>query len=258
MKKIQQLFVAFLPLVVFTLMLTGCAKNRLQQVVAEVNEKCPVSLGQFARMMEVTYNEGNVAIRYEMDDRVINIDSMRQNETLMKQQLLSTYCQPNSEFKEFTEAIIEAQATLKFVYAGYVSGEEIAISITPEELKRACEETVLSPEDILDAMLQLSNSQFPLVLADGMSITCIKKEGDTVYYIYEVSDADIFNNLQADVVNLKASTRYNLEHLSEVEKADLRKIPAANKSLGYRYINTITGDSIEYTFTQRQMTDILR
>ena len=261
MKKIQQVFANILPLAALTVMLlTGCAKNKLQKAVNDLNEKCPITLGQFIRMMGASYENDCVFVRYMLDERLINIDAMRSNEDLMKQQLLATYSNPDKDkdIQNFVDVILDAQATVEFTYEGSLSGEKISVSITPEELKKAQEDTVLSPEENLAAMIFMANAQTPITLVQGMVMTAMQQEGNGVYYIYEVSDSILFDNLQTNINNLKADIRRNLENLSEVEKADIRRVPAADKFLGYRYINVTTGQLIEITFTKSQLSDILR
>lgn len=259
MKKIQQVFASILPLAALTvLLLTGCAKNKLQKAVNDLNEKCPITLGQFIRMMGASYENDCVFVRYMLDERLINIDAMRSNEDLMKQQLLATYSNPDKDIQNFVDVILDAQATVEFTYEGSLSGEKISVAITPEELKKAQNGTVLSPEENLAAMILMANAQTPITLVEGMVMTAMQQEGDGVYYIYEVSDSILFDNLQTNINNLKADIRRNLENLSEVEKTDLRRVPAADKYLGYRYINVTTGQLIEVTFTKSQLSDILR
>lgn len=190
MKKIQQVFASILPLAALTvLLLTGCAKNKLQKAVNDLNEKCPITLGQFIRMMGASYENDCVFVRYMLDERLINIDAMRSNEDLMKQQLLATYSNPDKDIQNFVDVILDAQATVEFTYEGSLSGEKISVAITPEELKKAQNGTVLSPEENLAAMILMANAQTPITLVEGMVMTAMQQEGDGVYYIYEVSDS---------------------------------------------------------------------
>ena len=101
------------------------------------------------------------------------------------------------------------------------------------------------------------NAQGPMELAEGMTMTGMRVEGDCAYYLYEVSP-EVLANLQTDADGLKTNVRYALENLSEADKADLRNISNAGKNLGYRYTCPDTGQSVEFFFTQSQLVDILQ
>ena len=187
----------------------------------------------------------------------MKIEAMRENADLVKQQLLDAYCQPKSDMKEFVDVILAADATLEFIYEGRLSGEKTSVTITPEELRKAKDGERMSADDQLAFTILMCNAQCPITLADGMVMTSMQQEGESVYYLYDVSP-EIFANLQENLDNAKAATRSSLERLGEVEKMDLRKVPAANKSLGYRYTCPDTGESVEFSFTQSQLNDILK
>ena len=188
----------------------------------------------------------------------MKIESFHSNEDLVKKQLLSLYGHPTKDLKSFVETVLDAQATLEFVYEGSLSGKKFSVVIKPEELKQAQHASPLTPEESLDIVVQMANAQAPMTVGEGITMTAMKKEGDGVYYIYEVSNDMLFANLQANTEQGKALIRQSLENLSEIEKADLRKIPAAGKFLGYRYANTSTGQQVEITFTTSQLDDMLR
>ncbi len=259
MKIIKHALTSVLPLAALAVMLlAGCAKNKIQQAVDDLNEKCPIALGQFIRMMGATYEGDRIAVRYVMDERLMKIESFQSNDDLMKKQLLSLYGHPTKDLKNFVDVILDAQATLEFVYEGSLSGKKFSVVIKPEELKQAQQASPLTLEESLDIVVQITNAQAPMMVAEGITMTAMTKEGDGVYYIYEVSDDTLFANLQGNIEQNKAMIRQALESLSEVEKVDLRKIPAAGKFLGYRYVNTSTGQQVEITFTISQLDDMLR
>ncbi len=239
------------------LLLTGCAKNRLKEVVDEVNKQCPISLGQIVKMMGATYSDDRVAVRYVIDERLMKIDVMHRNEELMKKQILATYSQPEGDIKKFVDVILDSQAALQFIYEGSLTGEKFALDISPEELRKAQEGDVLSAEDHYALSLQMINAQAPITISEGMVLTCMRDEGSRACYVYETSEP-FFNNIASNLDNVKATTRTLLERMSEAEKIDMRRIPAAGRDLCYRYICTEKGDSVEFSFTKSQLVDILR
>lgn len=236
----------------------GCAQDQLQKAIDDFNSKCPMTIAMVARIMDASYENDRVAIRYELDDRLMKIESMGESKELIKKQILASFSEPTSELKKFVDVILAADATLEFVYEGRLSGEKTSVIITPEELKKAQNgEMALSPDEQLTLTLQTFNAQVPIKLAEGMVMTSMQLEGDCVYYEYEVSP-EILAGIQANLDNVKSNVRSSLEMLSEIEKADLRKVPAAGKDLGYRYICPDTDDAAEFTFTQSQLKDILK
>ena len=258
MKRIKYTMAIVAPVLVFALfLLTGCAKNKLQRAIDELNAKCPLRVSTFARIMESSYDGEKVIARFELDDRLMKLDALKENKEMMKKIMLASYGNPQGDMKDFLDIVLSTNSTVEYVYEGLLSGERFSLTFTPEELRQALEGNAASPEELLDLMLQLANVQTPMVITDGVVMTTMRKEGDCVYYIYEISEP-IYANIAANIDNVKADTRMNLEKMGEIEKADLRKIPAADKELGYRYTCPETGDSIEYRFTKSQLADILR
>lgn len=258
MKRMKHAMAIIAPVLAFALfLLTGCAKNKLQQAIDELNAKCPQRVTTFVRIMESSYDGEKVIARFELDDRLMKMDALKENKEMMKKILLASYSNPQGDVKDFFDVVLSTNTTVEYVYEGLLSGERFSLTITPEDLRQALEGNAASPDELLDFMLQVVNLQTPMVIADGFVMTTMRKEGDCVYYIYEISEP-IYASIAANIDNVKADTRMNLENISEIEKADLRKIPAADKDLGYRYTCPETGDSIEFRFTKSQLADILR
>jgi hypothetical protein len=259
MEKIKHFFHSFLPLAaLMVLLIAGCTKDKLRLAVDGLNKQCPMDIGLSVRMMGASYDGDRITVRYMLDERLIKIDAMRSNEELLKKQLLATYSNGENNLKKFVDTILEVQATMEFIYEGSLSGKQFSLIVSPEELKEAQSGMILTPDESLAAMLQIVNAQTPLNITDEIVMTAMIQEGDGVYYLYEVSDPSVFANIQANTDEMKAEVRQNLENLSDVEKTDLRRIPAANKFLGYRYISKATGQSVEFTYTKSQLSDILR
>ena len=56
------------PVLAFALfLLTGCAKNKLQRAIDELNAKCPQRVSTFARIMESSYDGEKVTATYPAD-----------------------------------------------------------------------------------------------------------------------------------------------------------------------------------------------
>ena len=243
---------AALVLLMLTL-LSGCAKNKVRSAIDEVNRHCPVQVSMFVRMLSAGYDNDCVSVRYELDDRMLKIEGFRDNAELMKKMMLAGYEQQ----KEFVDAILDAGASLQFDIEGRTSGERFTVTISPDELRQTQQGLVMTPQERMEASIMMVNAQGPMKLAEGMTMTGMRVEGDCAYYLYEVSP-EVLANLQTDADGLKTNVRYALENLSEADKADLRNISNAGKNLGYRYTCPDTGQSVEFFFTQSQLVDILR
>jgi thiol-disulfide isomerase/thioredoxin len=159
--------------------------------------------------------------------------------------------------KEFVSALLDAGASLKFVYEGQLSGESFSMEISRDELRQALQGEVMSAQEKMEISIIIANAQTPMQLVEGITMTAMQQEGDCVYYIYEVTP-EAFANIESNLNEVKDNVRYMLGQLGEVEKNDLRNIPNANKNLGYRYTCPDTGQSVEFFFTQSQLIDILR
>lgn len=234
-------------------MLTGCAKSKLRSGIDELNKSCPIQISMFGRMMGADYDGDCVTMRYEMDDRVLKFEGFRENAELSKKMVLD-YCKNQ---KEFVSALLDAGASLKFVYEGRLSGESFSMEISRDELRQALQGEVMSAQEKMEISIIIANAQTPMQLVEGITMTAMQQEGDCVYYIYEVTP-EAFANIESNLNEVKDNVRYMLGQLGEVEKNDLRNIPNANKNLGYRYTCPDTGQSVEFFFTQSQLIDILR
>ena len=93
------------PVLAFALfLLTGCAKNKLQRAIDELNAKCPQRVTTFVRIMESSYDGEKVIARFELDDRLMKMDALKENKEMMKKILLASYSNPQGDVKDFFES----------------------------------------------------------------------------------------------------------------------------------------------------------
>lgn len=113
-------------------------KQELKDAVKEVNDACPLVVDKKTTMLGAEYDGTSWCYKYELkEDSLINFQNMVFVKPLidgMKDAMkkkLSLYDNMNA----MMEALIKANANLKYQYTGDVSGFTFDYSFTPDEMK---------------------------------------------------------------------------------------------------------------------------
>lgn len=246
-------------LAVVLMLLTGCAENRLKQVVEEFDRQCPVNMGEdFGSLASVTYDDGLVAMNYEMAETYVSIAEMKAQPSMMRRNILMNISNPNGPLKPFVDAIADADADLTVNMTGMNTGELLTLNFTSEEIKKAMRSDAATPMQLLESTVTLANGYMPKEIGNGITLLNMTIEDNGVVYYNYLMDENMYSIdlLEASKDALKEENRAALSQLSPAEAADLKRIPAANYCLGYRYQGDTTGKSMEVVFSVDELNEL--
>lgn len=241
------------------LLFASCSNNRLQQTVERFNNQCPINMGEnFGSLVSVTYDDACVTMNYEMAETYVSIADMKTQPNMMRRNILMNFSNPNTEFKSFADAIAEADADLTVNMTGMTTGELLTLNFTSEEIKKAIRSDAATPMQLLESMVTLANGYMPKEVGDGITLLNMTIEDNGVVYYNYLMDENLYSIdlLEASKDALKEENRTALSQLSAAEAADLKRVSAANYSLGYRYQGDTTGKSMEVVFSVDELDEI--
>lgn len=237
------------------LCLAACKKeSKLQQSVRLANNQCPVSIGIAGDMTAITYDEqtNTVIIDYLMNEKYFNIDAMKKNTELLKENVYSLIATAEGDLKTMTEELLAADASLTLRWTGKESGKTVDITLTSKEIKAAREsgEAFANPLKALESAIEVTNAQTPMKVDDATTMTSLTVVGDYATYEYTIDDSVIpFHKVLDQKEILKANIRQNaLTNPDPALKEFINLCKKANKGLAYKYISSRSGDSFIIEF----------
>lgn len=174
--------------------LTGCksdSKKSLQLVIKELNAECPIPLGAFGQMDNVTYSGNLVTFNYTLAGSV-DINSFRDNKEQFHQFMLDNYRNNSDEsFRQILKAIIEAEANLDVAFKSE-DGDFYVIHFTDEEISENFPVYNGDSETYLQSTLQTIRMQLPITYSEGMTCTYVDIDSYYLTYYFEC-DETLFN-----------------------------------------------------------------
>ena len=245
-------------LAVVLMLLTGCAENRLKQAVEKFDRQCPINMGEeFGSLASVTYDDGLVAMNYEMAETYVSVAEMKAQPEMMRRNILMNFSNSNDALKPFLDAIADANADLTVNMTGKKTGDLLTLKLTSEEIKKAMRSEAATPMQLMEAMVSMANNYMPKQIEEGITLMSMTIEDGVVYYNY-LMDENLYSidMLEIQKEAIKEENRAALSQLSPAEATDLKRVSAANYSLGYRYQGDTTGKSMEVIFSVDELNEL--
>ncbi len=242
------------------MMLAGCtADNKLKLAAEAANKKCPVSMGAVGDVESITYEDGEVVYTLAINEQLSNMQAMKENPEDMKQMVLTNFANPEGNQKTMLDLIIDANASLRFVYKGKESGETIEMALTADEVKAAADNTSLTAEDKLNAEVNATNMQLPMSIDDATVLEKMVVEGNSVVYLYKIDESILnIDDMKINADDAKQNVKTSLVNGGPAVHAFLKKVLDTNRDLRYRYIGSESGNSTEFVFTPDELQDMLK
>ena len=245
-------------LAVVLMLLTGCAENRLKQAVEKFDRQCPINMGEeFGSLASVTYDDGLVAMNYEMAETYVSVAEMKAQPEMMRRNILMNFSNPNDALKPFLDAIADANADLTVNMTGKNTGDLLTLKLSSEEIKKAMRSEAATPMQLMEATVTMANNYMPKQIEEGITLMSMTIEDGVVYYNY-LLDEDLYSidMLEIQKEAIKEGNRAELSQMSPAIAADLKRIPAANHRLGYRYQGDTSGQSMEVIFSVDELNEL--
>ncbi len=233
----------------------SCAESKLKVGISSVQKECPISLGGMGEVTSITYENDEVVFLYTLDDEYINIAQMAENTDVTKKSIVSSLV--NSKTRALLEIMVDAGADLSMVIKGMHHGQEVKITLTPEELK----ETLDSPEPTVEERLRASIAQtklsLPIDVGMGITITDLVDEGEYVTYMARVDDPETLSGLAPNVEAIKEDMKSSFTALGEVEKMFFNLVIEAGKGVAYCYYAEDSDEKVYVIFSGEELKETM-
>lgn len=240
------------------LLLTGClAENKLKLAVEASNRQCPFSMGAVGDIESVAYEDGMVIYTLAINEQFANVKAMSENRDDVKRTVMTNYANPEGKLKAMHDLIMDANASVRFVYKGKDSGDSFEVTLTADELKEVEDGTIFTAEDKLNAEIEVTNKQLPMAIDEATVLEKLDILGNSVVYLYKIDESVMsVKDINADAA--KGNIRYSLENGGPVVQTFLKKVLDTKRDLRYFYIGNPSGEKKEVVFTTGELQDIIK
>ncbi len=232
----------------FTLLIAMCScgnpnRTKLQVDIERTNESCPAEVSDGMYIESVTYNkDANEAIFTYLikGENEEVIESLRNTPGLQKQ-VMSSFLQ-SEDGRKFLNLLVDAEASLTFVYRGEKSESIAKISFSNAELKELIEFMDADNNDMkqMEDLVALTNAQCPSVIEEGMTMTGVRLEMPYMVFYYELDSDELTLDVE-DMNEFKTALRDALyEELTDaVGQRQLTLMKKCGMGVKYVYEETV-------------------
>ena len=228
-----------------TVFLLGCKNDTKLRAYTEVlNRLCPISLGKYATMDDVTYADGTVTMTYTVADGVMNYESVRNNEDVFRRNMITSFANNDDEnLKKLLDAIIDADAQMCVVFKEKEE-DGMTVCFTAEELKEGTADQPDDPYILLQSLLDNTKLQTPHRLAEGLVMTDVRLDGNYFVYVYEC-DEDLYDigMMQQNLSFLKQAVMSELNPDDALLGQMIDVLQKTGKGLAYQYTGSKSGQT---------------
>lgn len=230
----------------------GQSKN-INDVVKEFQSELPLSLGTMGEITSFSISDGNLFMECRVNEDVVDIPSLQNNPSLMKENMRQWLLTPNPQYDVFFDALEDAGLGLKILYIGKESGERVSCELTSTDIKeRAAHLSDYDPEKLLDLQIQMANAQLSLENDDEIVCTKIYRKGKYVVYQFLVDDSTLKTILE--VKSVMKDIALNELNSDDVTLSQFRRIcKNAGVGIAYYYIGKKSGKKIKLLFPAKEL-----
>ena len=257
-KKITMTMAALIGCMV--MLLAGClAENKLKLAVEAVNSQCPLSMGTAGGIENIGYEDGVVSFTLAINEQVSSIKAMSENPDIVKRTVITNFMNPDNKLKIMRDLIMDANASVRFVYKGKESGDTFEVMLTADELKATEGDSSFTAEDRLNAEIEATNVQLPMMVDEATVLEKLVVEGNSVVYLYKLDESTIsIEDLKGNAEAAKENVRNSIVNGGPVVQNFLKKVLDTGRSLKYRYVGSESRESMELIFTTDDLQGILQ
>lgn len=109
--------------------------NKLEEQVKMTNVSCPMAIDEATTLDKLAIETDRVMYYYTIDEKSIDMASLKENEEEMKQNVKSSLNVSEPALKMFLEACLKCNKGLGYYYKGNTSGESLEFTFTVPEIK---------------------------------------------------------------------------------------------------------------------------
>lgn len=156
------------------------------------------------------------------------------------------------------DLVMDAKASVRFVYKGKDSGDTFEVMLTADELNVAENSTSPDAEDKLNAEIEATNMQLPMMVDEATVLEKVIAESNSVVYLYQLDESMInIDDVKGNADAAKENVRNSLVNGGPIVLTFVKKVFDTGRDLRYRYTGSESGESMEIVFTLDEMQDIL-
>lgn len=251
MKKILSTLLFLLAL------LPARADGSFVQLLQLIKSQCPVSIGISGELTNVTFEKGDVSFIYTLNEKYVNLQSLRDNPAATKANAKTTVSNSTGPMAELFKAMDGEHAGATFVYKGKTSGTIVRVHFTPDEVHYMATQENRNPLDALQAQANATNSQCPLQIAQGMVMERMNLAGSYLVTNIKV-DESVFSiaaaNRNKEAIKQNIVSAFNPNDPSM--QVMIQLCVQCGKGIAYRYVSNTTGNDCIIYITPEEVAQL--
>lgn len=254
MKKV----LTILSMLVILLGFSSCENQNVTKLKREIeaaDKQCPVNMGMMGDMLSLKYDDNakEVQLYFSLHDDMMSIDALRNNENMALQSMKLSFSR--GESKEMLKQMINAGAGLTITYKSAATGKTFKVKLSLDDLKDIKDNPMSDSEInrlLLDNQLAMENARCPYIVDEGMEMVKAYDDGDNIVYACRI-DEDMY-----DISALKYAQSEIKSNMRDIFKDPLMKkelglIHSLGKGFTYRYYGESSGQSVDITFSNAEL-----
>lgn len=247
MKKLLSFSLSLFVLIAFSATISSCQQSKISSLKRDIkhaNAQCPIPLMDIGQIYSIGFDDKNNSIVYNVeltDDYYFNA---------ITDNWANKYNALKSVDKQFIKKLSDINIGMKYRYKYGNQSKEI--TITANDIKNFFN-SPLPDEDLLNQLIEVEKSTFPVVVDEGTTIVDAIIEDNNVICIVEIDegiyDIDGFITLMTEDEESFKQSVVNDPTL----KKNLGIFKRTNTNLIYRYKGNISQKYFDITITPDEM-----
>lgn len=244
------------------------AIEQLKHELEIADRQCPYNAGAIGDLISIKYLESTNEVQFYfiINDNLLDLDVLEKNKRLARQSTklaltLQKQTPKQSEtVNRMLKSMIDAGARLVYTYKSNLSGKSFNIRLSPDDLKEIYDTPSISNLEtnklLFECNVALENSQCPLTIDEGMTITRAYDDGSNLIYECRIDEQ------MYDIEMLKYNESEMKKSIKSVfnEPMTSRYInlcSSLDKGLIYRYNGDTSGKSVDIIFTPEELREAI-
>lgn len=235
--------IVFFILAVLSISFLACKNDsQLKEMVREMNKICPIPMGEWLTIENVTYDNNTVTMTYIVQEGFLDFDGVRANEEAFRNNMLMGYANNTEQgFNMFFDAIINAKANMCMVYKSK-DGNSYSMQFTYDELKANRAGENADPEALLKTMVDNARLQTPQIVDEGLIMTDVTIDAKYYTYVYSCDESNYdIDYMKENLGMVKEEILNGLSENNSIMKSIFELLKSTNRGIAYKYVGSVSG-----------------
>lgn len=237
----------------------------IKNEIAKANAACPInSTGMSITSFEFDESRKTVVINCLVDENYMSVDQMSEHTDILKKWTILQAIKSSSSLQTFANRGLG----IDYVYSSNKYKRKLTYGLTNKEIKDivngdytidGVKYTELNINELmLDNQIEISRTQLPTTIENGVVWKSINKDGGFVNFNYVCDERDYtVGQLQAAKGYLKNETLKGIESNDPSVRIFLQCCKWCKKEISYNYIGKQTGDTLKVILNSEDINTIL-